>query len=251
MTTITVVCNEFRRPHLLLRQMDAIASQTVEPTEVLIWHNDPGTNVVPRLTLNVFAPGKVSKSARASVNFGVWARFAFALNAESEYVAVFDDDTIPGPRWFESCLRTMDAGEALLGTVGVIHDRGLWTWRKVGWRSHNQEPVRVDYVGHAWFFKRAWLSAFWRELPPPGQILCGEDMHFSFMLQRYLGIPTIVPPHPADDRSVWGSTEGELGADGHSIWESNPVDGTGTPAQDAMRRVFERQRESGWRLVNE
>ena len=72
----------------------------------------------------------------------------------------------------------------------------------------------MDYVGHAWFFEREWLTAFWRELPSPDlfafegepHALCaGEDMHFSYTLQKYLGLGTYVPPHPIADRSLWGS----------------------------------------------
>jgi hypothetical protein len=47
-----------------------------------------------------------------------------------------------------------------------------------------------------------------RELPDPKYNTCGEDMHFSYMLQKYAGIPTIVPPHPKSDKSLWGSTKG-------------------------------------------
>ena len=53
---------------------------------------------------------------------GVWARFAYALNAKTEYIAMFDDDTIPGPLWFENCLNTMKRHEGLLGTIGLVLD---------------------------------------------------------------------------------------------------------------------------------
>ena len=40
--------------------------------------------------------------------------------------------------------------------------------------------------------------------------LVGEDMHFSFMLQKYAGIKTFVPPHPQSQPELWGSNA-ELG----------------------------------------
>jgi hypothetical protein len=247
--TITVVCNEFRRPHLLDRQLEMIVQQTVPASEILVWHNHPekiipGVHSNVRFATHVFAADKVSRHAKASVNFGTWARFAFALNATSEYVAVFDDDAIPGVRWFENCLATMGEGEALLGTAGFVHDRDGVSWdrRGVGCYARNNERLeRVDYVEHAWFFKRAWLSTFWRELPPD-PTLGGEGMHFSFMLQRYLAIPTVVPEHPSADRSLWGgSTSGALDRDGAMAIERTAV----------RERMFDRQRARGWRLVSE
>ena len=42
----------------------------------------------------------------SNYNYGVWARFAYALNARTDYVCVLDDDTIPGNRWLGNCLNT-------------------------------------------------------------------------------------------------------------------------------------------------
>jgi hypothetical protein len=51
-----------------------------------------------------------------------------------------------------------------------------------------------------------WLSIFWRELPEINQSkLVGEDMHFSYTLQKYANIGTFVPPHPKNNMDMWGS----------------------------------------------
>jgi len=259
MTTITAVLNGYRRPDNLSEQIRALHEQSIRPSEILVWHNSTGTSDIQQ-NVDVAAH---SKSAYSNANFGVWARFAYALNATSEYVCVFDDDTIPGPMWFENCLTTMAAGEALLGTIGVLYIDpppanspacGYHTnMVKIGWygTGNNDQRTVVDFVGHAWFFKREWLSTFWRELPDPSMNLCGEDMHFSFMLQKYLGIPTIVPPHPRDQKHLWGSTRGEIGNDAQSLWVSDPPDAKGMPFRSAMDRFFVEQRRKGWRLVNE
>jgi hypothetical protein len=34
-------------------------------------------------------------------------------------------------------------------------------------------------------------------------------MHFSYTIQKYLGINTYVPPHPKDDKDMWGSLKAE------------------------------------------
>ena len=78
--------------------------------------------------------------------------------------------------------------------------------QRCGWPTKNESTVRVDLVGHAWFFKREWLSIFWGELPEINQSkLVGEDMHFSYTLQKYANIGTYVPPHPKNNRDMWGS----------------------------------------------
>ena len=106
-------------------------------------------------------------------------------------------------------METIKTHEGLLGTVGIrIHaDVGTYPLKRYGWAEiNNSKPIEVDYVGHSWFFKREWLSYFWRELPQMDHdMLIGEDMHFSVMLRKYANINTYVPPHPKDDKSLWGS----------------------------------------------
>ena len=66
---------------------------TIPPKEIFIWHNFgvelPQIND-PCVTIS-----------SCSSNLGVWARFAYALNCKSDYICIFDDDAIPGRKWFE------------------------------------------------------------------------------------------------------------------------------------------------------
>jgi hypothetical protein len=198
---ITVVLNGFGRPQHFDRQLESVLNQTVKPSAVMLWQNGNEHQFPP-------SSDHLTKAV-CNDNLGVWARFAFALNARTEWICVFDDDTIPGNRWFENCLETMKTHEGLLGTVGIrLHgDLGMYPLRRYGWADiNNNKPIEVDYVGHSWFFHRDWLSYFWRELPPvEHNMLVGEDMHFSLMLRKWANINTFVPPHPSNDRSLWGS----------------------------------------------
>lgn len=256
---ITAILNSYKRPKNLNEQIIALQNQTIPAREIMIWHNHPGDD----LPMN-YEVSKFTKSAYNNFNYGVWARFAFALNAQTEYICIFDDDTIPGSRWFENCLGQMRKQEALLGTIGILYTDPpepmapsasyYNNFIRIGWDElgNREESVEVDFVGHAWFFKREWLTAFWRELPSPEFNLCGEDMHFSYMLQKHLGIPTIVPPHPKNQRDLWGSVRGnELGNDDASLWISNIKDSNGRPFRKSMDNFFLVQRRKGWRLVND
>jgi CDP-4-dehydro-6-deoxyglucose reductase, E1 len=117
--SITVILNGYKRGNNLDEQYEALQNQTVKPDEILLWYNNPGDSD-PNYEIGTKIP-----TAYCTANFGVWARFAFALNAKSEYICIFDDDTIPGKKWLENCLNTMKTHEGLLGTVGLTSKRGM------------------------------------------------------------------------------------------------------------------------------
>ena len=213
---VTVILNVYKRLRNLPKQIEAVNSQTIKPSKLLIWQNK-GNEKFPEEFLS---KALVSQN---NFNYGVWARFAFALNATTEYVCIFDDDTIPGKKWFENCLSTMKSYEGLLGARGLrFKSKYRYTPNiDFGWNNPSHNTNKVDIVGHSWFFKREWLATFWRELPPHDfSNIVGEDIHFSYTLQKYLGLNTYVPPHPPDDFDLWGSQPilaSELGNDKEAI----------------------------------
>ena len=197
---ITVVLNAFKRQKYLEQQIECVFSQSIPASRILIWNNGE------ELELDKF--GDKVMVANSSHNLGVWSRFAYATNAETEFVCILDDDTFPAHRFFENCIRQMKLEPALLGARGLrfLSSTRYHPFISFGWDAPNEKTEVVDIVGHAWFFKREWLGTFWRELPPLGTSrLVGEDMHLSFMLQKHLGIRTMVPPHPLENPSIWGS----------------------------------------------
>lgn len=214
---IAAVLNVFKRVDFLELQLEAIENQTIQPIDIFVWQND-GDSIDERL-LSRFT------LAKCSDNLGVWARFAYALNTDADYICVFDDDTIPGCRWFENCVNTLQEHDGLLGTRGLryMSPKRYHPFEHYGWGNPNEETVQVDIVGHAWFFKREYLAYFWSEMPPKdASKIAGEDIHFSYMLQKF-GIGTYVPPHPRGDRSLWGSLPeyGEkIGTDDNAISSS-------------------------------
>jgi len=199
--SVAVVLNIYKRGDAFERQLQAVRDQTVTSSEILVWQNESHYRV-PREKMEQI------KLSLSNVNFGVWSRFAYALNTSAEYICVLDDDTIPGSRWFENCLETMKASPGLLGTRGIrFHSKKSYLLAdEVGWRNPNYETQQVDIVGHSWFFKREWLLDFWAQPRLfPSDNLVGEDIHFSFALQKRLGLNTYVPPHPENAEEFWGS----------------------------------------------
>lgn len=195
---ITCILTYYKRPHCFYEQLDAIQKQTIPPTKIIVWVN--GVDFYPSDIEGVTV-------VNASENFGVWARFTVALMAKTDYVCVFDDDTIPGLKWFENCIETIEKVNGLLGTIGVIFKNSMDTYQidtRWGWDNPNEDVKKVDIVGHSWFFRRQWLQYLWKYYEPDNMFIVGEDIAFSCALQKE-GIGTFVPPHPPNNIDMFGS----------------------------------------------
>lgn len=235
---ITAVLTGWRRPQNLSKQLEAIRNQTIAPTDIMFWNNYGGPGYEPPELPEV-------KTSLSNYNFKFYSRFAFALLARTEYLTIFDDDTIPGPRWFENCLTTMSTHPGLLGTRGIVlKNHKKYHKISIGWDGyHNLQPQEVDLVGHAWFFRREWLKYLWMENPISWEN--GEDIVLSFLLQKYGGIKTYVPPHPENDRSLWGSIRGkELGSDSVSSHKNQRTNMHRKIRDEVVRRAI----KGGWSI---
>ena len=211
--TVSVVLNVFKRSANYGAQLAAIAAQTHPVTEILVWEN--GNDSVH--------PGSANVHARSSKNLGVWARFAFALNASSDFIWMIDDDSIPGPEWLESALDTHHVTGGLIGSRGLrFRTVDSYTlYDEFGPNNPNDEIVEVDIVGHNWIFPKSWLAQFWslgnERFKNP---LAGEDIHLSFIAQTVCGAGTFVPPHPIENKQLWGeqsAQEAAFGSDESAI----------------------------------
>jgi len=212
---ISVILTAWQRPQHLAEQVDRILSQTVLPHEVVLWYNQPpkALGFIERKQLLEFRNADKVKKIVCDYNFGIIPRFAMASAMEGEYVCIFDDDTMPGERWFENCLRYVDSEKTMCGTIGLrflSKTEPKTQAPRMGWVACNEQIEFVDLVGHSWFFRREWARYFW-DLEPVTRVF-GEDIHFCAMLQRH-GIRAACPPHPKNDRTLWGSVKGELGVD--------------------------------------
>jgi glycosyltransferase involved in cell wall biosynthesis len=215
---ISIILNGYKRLEFLNKQIQSIKKQTSPINEILVWQNSSDDKNS--------SPIKLDKDVihiNSSYNYGVWARFATALNCKSEYICMFDDDTIPGENWIKNCIETIEKKNGLIGTRGVrfASKEEYLVGEEFGWNNPNDEIKEVDIVGHSWFFRRDWLSYFWRELPKiNSSFYVGEDIHFSYILQKYLKLNTYVPPHPRNDKSLWGSNYKlamKIGTDSNAI----------------------------------
>lgn len=203
----TVVLTLYKRPYNLIKQINAILDQTMKPSEILLFQDKVENEIIeiPSSIKNTFDNIKI-----ASKNVGVWGRFDFARSAKNDLIFLFDDDTIPGTKWFENCINEMKKEEALYGTNGVLMDVPKnypfnKNFQHIGWNGPNPITVQVDFVGHCWFFKKKWLDYLFENTENmQAYKICAEDMTFSYKLQQH-GIKTLVPPHPMTDLQMWGN----------------------------------------------
>ena len=215
---ITVILNSYRRPYNLKMQIEALKAQTIKPKEIWLWvnaHEDNKDYDYSDLGLD--------KIFNNDFNWKFYGRFAGALLSDTKYVAIFDDDTIPGTKWFENCLNTMKTHEGILGSAGILlNDKIYVKHDRCGWPTRNEETTEVDLVGHAWFFKRDWLQYLWKEKPPTWDN--AEDIQFAYSAQKYGNIKTYCPPHPKNDMEMHGSIMGnELGIDNKATSTNSAV----------------------------
>ncbi len=208
MSDITVILTAYRRPHTLRPQVEAVRGQTVPAREVWVWANDPGPEMLAALR-----DARPDRVVTCSANAYFHARFALALTAPTEYVALFDDDAVPGPGWFAGCLETMARTPGILGAAGVrLLGPGYGGRSLHGWHAPSDRAVEVDLVGHAWFLRAGWVRHLFAAPPVVGTN--GEDIELAARAWRLGGVRCYCPPHPQGDRAAWGSARGdELGGD--------------------------------------
>ncbi len=204
---ISAILTLYKRPYNLVKQVEAILEQTIKPSEILLFQ-DKVENEIIEIPSSI--KNKFNNIYVAPKNIGVWGRFNFARSAQNELIFIFDDDTIPGNKWFENCVNEMKKEEALYGTNGVLMDRPKDyplknSFQRIGWYGPNSRTVPVDFVGHCWFFKKKWLDYLFENTENmQAYKICAEDMTFSYKLQQH-GIKTLVPPHPMTDLQMWGN----------------------------------------------
>jgi hypothetical protein len=140
-TDIAIVFTVYKRPHLA-EQISAIAAQTLARQFIAyVVQNENHVDVRPLLTmiqsgapndevLEAFAPYaeqiplplsfQIHHIHSPTLNQKYHGRFSFLNMISAEYIALFDDDKIPGPRWVEHALVESKARESIIGYSGRL-----------------------------------------------------------------------------------------------------------------------------------
>ncbi len=242
---ITVILSAFRRLHWLPQQLEALRRQSVPPQQIWIWHNAcPGAPSVQDLS------DQCDRLIVSNHNWSFFGRFSMAVLAQTEYVAVIDDDIFPGSRWFENCLAMIAAGhDGILGGAGVILPSQNYYrlgFRNVGWNGeHHPVATEVDFVGHSWFMRSCHAKLMWCE--PPYSYRNAEDMHLSCMAQVHGALKTWVPPHPPEQPALW-SCEVDSGRVASTTHASSKAGGDFKAVRERAVEYYKRQH--AWKILS-
>lgn len=236
--TITVILNGYRRPQNLKLQLEALKYQTIKPDEIWLWVNHYSGVQFQKEDLDC-----IDKISVNNYNHKYVGRFAFAMLTRTENIALFDDDTVPGPEWLENCLQNQTINEGPIGGIGLIHNNSTeyMNHSREGWASKNNKAIPVDLIGHAWFIKRKHMKYFWMEDPVSWDT--AEDMHLCYTFQKYGNLQAYVPPQhtPKLSSSLLGY---ELGVD------STTPSVTDHKSFFSLRdKCLQRYCEKGWQLL--
>ncbi|HJT36518.1 MAG TPA: glycosyltransferase [Pirellulales bacterium] len=235
MPDITAIITAYRRPANIVPLVQSLRAQSVPAAAIWAWANDPSQKI--RAILD---QAKLDRGVISSDNAYFHGRFALALLAPTEFVAILDDDTMPGENWFANCLETMQRSPGILGTAGVVlHEAGYANRTMHGWQRPCDDATEVDLVGQAWFLRTDWVKHLFSG--PAIFPTNGEDIELAARAWRLAGIRSFCPPHPAGDQSRWGSTRGlELGVD--EVAASRRVEHLAE-----RKRIVEAEIAAGWR----
>tara|TARA_R110000772_G_scaffold17946_1_gene49821 strand:- start:60644 stop:61381 length:738 start_codon:yes stop_codon:yes gene_type:complete len=221
MSLVSIILNVYKRPYTLETQIEAIKNQSlsVRSEDIHVWYNN-----VEGLEQPLPKDPKI-KTYKANWNTKFFGRFTIPLMCRTPYIAMFDDDVVPGTKWLEHCFTNIEKQDGILGGSGIIlHEKRYRPNTVVGWNGmKSKDPIDVDLVGHAWFFKQEYAKFMWEEEPPSWDN--GEDMFFSYMAKKH-GIKTYVPAHPSDGKEFWSndpSRDNNWGYDknAHSLTHNN------------------------------
>ena len=224
---INVILTVWKRNNLE-EQLNAIKNQTVDVSEIYVYQNES------HIDISYLKDKYDFKHVHSKdMNFKFHGRFTLPLLFTSEYTAIFDDDTIPNPRWLEHCLSVSRERNCIVGANGRNYS-GIGDRDCCG----NNDDVQVDIVGHCWFFKTEWIHHMWREPAPTFEN--GEDIHFCASCKLHGGIDSYFPS--GKDVMSWGDVkQAQFGSDDHASWKKQEH----TPTR---MKLYEYWMGKGWEV---
>jgi len=244
MSEISVILNVYKRGFTLDKQIEAIKNQTIKinSEDIHVWYNE-SEEVQPLPT------DKNVKVYKCNYNTKFWGRFLIPLICKTKYIAIFDDDIIPGERWLENCLSSIKEKDGIYGGSGIItNGTNYHPHTKVGWNgSHLNDICEVDLVGHAWFFKKEYGKFMWEDEPISWDN--GEDIFFSYIAQKN-NLKTYVPKHPENDISLWSNNREKSKTNGVD-WgnDKNAHSLTNSSHYKIRNEIVEVLKHKGWNLI--
>lgn len=207
----------------LALQVQALSRQSVHARHV--WVHADGPTGHDEKTL-----GRMG-AHRTPIHFGRYFRMSLARNVTTKYVAILDEDTIPGRRWLErTVVALMEEDEAaaaegqtlpfgafvLAGSGSVLASDDPADVRLVGPELPRDAPVSVDFGRQSWVFS-AGLARIADGIPRVG----GSAIAFGFAMSAAAaaaGLATVVLDYGVDRDDWLASSESVLQSPAQDVY---------------------------------
>lgn len=188
--TYSVIIPSFRRHENIPLIVKRLKESTIKPTKILIWNDN---DEPPGKYLNPDDFDDDVEIVNSNTNrWCTWAGFMMAFCFDTDFVAVVDDDTLPGRKWFEFCLNNIGCGKQIFSGFGIKLVSNKYDDRKAWFSRVSKEVnfVKVDMAGQSYFFPKDAIIPLFTMRPPFWYN--NVDLHFSFMARK-AGYKIFVP----------------------------------------------------------
>ncbi|KAG6472134.1 uncharacterized protein LOC122029049 [Zingiber officinale] len=223
---VTVILNHFKR-RTLCAQLDSLLDQTLPFHHLWVLSFGSPNEAVFRRIVESYNHSRISFIS-SSYDFKYYGRFQMALQTESDFVYILDDDMIPGRRMLEILTHvggTEKYKNSVLGSIGRIlpfrqKDFTFPSYRKFRSKEAGlylpdpaygitvERTVQVDFLSSSWFLSADLVKTLFVETP--FTFMTGEDLHLSYQLQKYRNAGSYVLPVDPNDKETWGDSEHRL-----------------------------------------
>ncbi|KAI0528812.1 hypothetical protein KFK09_001355 [Dendrobium nobile] len=223
---ITVILNHFKRK-TLCAQLNSLLNQTLPFHHVWVLSFGSPNELSLRRIVESYNNSRISFIS-SSYDFKYYGRFQMALQTESDFVYIIDDDMIPGRKMMEILAHIGGIEKyknSVLGSIGRIlpfrqKDFTFPSYRKFRTKEtglYLPDPaynitvnkiVQVDFLSSSWFLSTNLVKTLFVETPMT--FMTGEDLHLSYQLQKYRNAGSFVLPVDPNDKETWGDSEHRL-----------------------------------------
>jgi len=177
---VTVILRLFMREHTLFRQVRLFLDQSPPPKRIwLLASGTPKMATMAREVIRVFQ-SKLNATkleiADLDPNLKLYSAWQLALQVETKYLAVYDDDQMPGSTHLAKMLQAVKRTGGVVGVTGR-HLETIVDWRyrvpeygaTRSWIEHcsmEHAALRVDKLDRHWVLESKWIQYLWREELP-------------------------------------------------------------------------------------
>ncbi|XP_024371047.1 uncharacterized protein [Physcomitrium patens] len=224
---VTVIVNHYQRK-TLCAQLDALLEQTHPFHNLWVLAFGSPQQDQLRSIVETYNDSRIT-FVGSTYDFKYYGRFQLALQTVgADFVYMLDDDMIPGKRMIEIMAHigaTDKYRNSVLGSIGRIlpfrqKDFTFPSYRKFGSKEagiYLPDPaynivvdriVQVDFLSSSWFISADLIRSLFIERP--FTFVTGEDLHLSYLLQKYMNGGSYVVPVDPRNKETWGDSEHRL-----------------------------------------